>query len=288
MTNASFELLERKRYRMSWGPATVFIHRKLNADGSAVGPAHLNILPSDSITYDDDKPSSTGDRGPPSPFDDIDDDDDEDDGDEDEDDGDEDDGDVSDGNGDYDDDIDMYISQKSAHVLSNEEQVHVSAPSPLSQPSRSSVGSPMPIAPGSVISSPAAIGVPPPPPPSSSMSSSSMSSSAKKASPSSSAAFVGNRSSPSTSSSSSIAAAAETPPSAAKATGSTASSASKTPPSTAKQQQQSPTKIPKPETPRKLTRIVQHTTRSNLPNSLCVIHSSLLLLVGRSVGWLVG
>ena len=103
MTNSSFELLERKRYRMSWGPATVFIHRKLNADGSAVGPALLNILPSDSITYDDDKPSATGDHGPISPLDDIDDDDDEDD---DEDDEDEDEY-VSDGNGDYDDDIDM-------------------------------------------------------------------------------------------------------------------------------------------------------------------------------------
>lgn len=31
----------------------VFIHRRLNADGSAVGPPSLNILPSDSITYDD-------------------------------------------------------------------------------------------------------------------------------------------------------------------------------------------------------------------------------------------
>ena len=31
----------------------MFIHRRLNADGSAVGPSTLNILPSDSITYDD-------------------------------------------------------------------------------------------------------------------------------------------------------------------------------------------------------------------------------------------
>jgi len=117
MTNAAFELLERKRYRMSWGPATVFIHRKLNADGSPVGPAQLNILPSDSITYDDDKPST--DHEPPSPFDDIDDDDDDEDDEEDD---------------DYDDDdIDEYISQKSAHVLNNEEQPRASAPSPPSQ-----------------------------------------------------------------------------------------------------------------------------------------------------------
>jgi len=191
---------------MSWGPATVFIHRKLNADGSAVGPALLNILPSDSITYDDDKPSTTGDHGPMSPLDDIDDDDDEDDEDEDED--------VSDGNGDYDDDIDMYISQKSSHVLSSEELVHdVPAPSPLSQPG-SSVGSPTP--PGLGIGS---------------------SKTSMKASPSTS--FVGNRFSPSTSSST---AAEETPSSVVKST----PSSSKTPP-TAKQQ--SPTKIPKPETP---------------------------------------
>ena len=56
MTNTpgTFELLERKRYRMSWGPATVFIHRRLNNDGSPVGPPTLNTLPSDNVTYDDD------------------------------------------------------------------------------------------------------------------------------------------------------------------------------------------------------------------------------------------
>lgn len=55
MTNTAgtFELLERKRYRMSWGPATVFIHRRLQRDGSPVGPPTLNVLPSDNITYDD-------------------------------------------------------------------------------------------------------------------------------------------------------------------------------------------------------------------------------------------
>eukprot|EP01038_Epipyxis_sp_PR26KG_P014928 gene14928-20080_t len=53
MTTTKFELLERKRYKMSWGPATVFIHRKLRNDGTPVGPARLNLLPSDNISYDD-------------------------------------------------------------------------------------------------------------------------------------------------------------------------------------------------------------------------------------------
>lgn len=33
---------------------SVFIHRRLNEDGTPVGPPRLNILPSDNITYDDD------------------------------------------------------------------------------------------------------------------------------------------------------------------------------------------------------------------------------------------
>lgn len=56
LTSTAFELLERKRYRMSWGPATVFIHRRLNLDGTPVGPARLNLLPSDNVTYDDEIP----------------------------------------------------------------------------------------------------------------------------------------------------------------------------------------------------------------------------------------
>ena len=39
---------------MSWGPATVFIQRRLNRDGSTLGPANLNLLPSDDVTYDED------------------------------------------------------------------------------------------------------------------------------------------------------------------------------------------------------------------------------------------
>ena len=34
-------------------PATVFIHRRLCADGSAVGPPGLNLLPSDEEEYQD-------------------------------------------------------------------------------------------------------------------------------------------------------------------------------------------------------------------------------------------
>lgn len=48
-----FEVLEKKREKMSWGPATVFIHRRLNPDGSPVGPSNLNLLPSDSVEMED-------------------------------------------------------------------------------------------------------------------------------------------------------------------------------------------------------------------------------------------
>mmetsp|Transcript_20054 Transcript_20054/g.28816 ORF Transcript_20054/g.28816 Transcript_20054/m.28816 type:complete len:415 (+) Transcript_20054:111-1355(+) len=50
-----FELVERKRYRMSWGPATVFIHRRLGDDGRPCGPFKLNLLPSDDKNYSDDE-----------------------------------------------------------------------------------------------------------------------------------------------------------------------------------------------------------------------------------------
>jgi SAM-dependent methyltransferase len=52
LTSGSFQLIERKRYKMSWGPATVFIHRRLNHDGTSVGPYKLNSLPSDEIEYE--------------------------------------------------------------------------------------------------------------------------------------------------------------------------------------------------------------------------------------------
>jgi hypothetical protein len=37
---------------------SVFIHRRLDANGKPVGPAKLNTLPSDSFEYDDDDDSS--------------------------------------------------------------------------------------------------------------------------------------------------------------------------------------------------------------------------------------
>lgn len=58
MTSKAFEVLERKRYRMSWGPATVYIHRRLNHDGKPIGPPRLNILPSDAADYDNDYSSA--------------------------------------------------------------------------------------------------------------------------------------------------------------------------------------------------------------------------------------
>jgi hypothetical protein len=97
-----FEVLERKRYKMSWGPATVFIHRRLNDDGSSVGGFRLNLLPSDDHSYSDteDEADKQGVFQP----DDDDNNDDEDDEDEDEDDEDEDGGNMYDKEEDDDDD----------------------------------------------------------------------------------------------------------------------------------------------------------------------------------------
>jgi hypothetical protein len=60
LTSKKFEVLERKRYKMSWGPATVYIHRRLRADGRPVGPVKLNILPSDAIDYDEEMNGDSG------------------------------------------------------------------------------------------------------------------------------------------------------------------------------------------------------------------------------------
>ncbi len=65
-----FELLQKKRERMSWGPATVFIHRRLNYDGTPVGPSNcLNLLPSDDAEYQpseasEDSPSESEEESP--------------------------------------------------------------------------------------------------------------------------------------------------------------------------------------------------------------------------------
>jgi SAM-dependent methyltransferase len=39
LTSTQFEVLEKKRYSMSWGPATVFVHRRLDYDAEAAAPA---------------------------------------------------------------------------------------------------------------------------------------------------------------------------------------------------------------------------------------------------------
>lgn len=53
----AFELLDKKRYKMSWGPATVFIHRKLygmDLGGGIVNDGfNLSVLPCDSAEYED-------------------------------------------------------------------------------------------------------------------------------------------------------------------------------------------------------------------------------------------
>lgn len=53
-----FELLERKRYKMSWGPATVFIQRRVSDDNTKLPPYRLNKFPSDS-EYNGDNESAT-------------------------------------------------------------------------------------------------------------------------------------------------------------------------------------------------------------------------------------
>ena len=85
LNSKAFELLERKRYTMSWGPATVFIHRKLYPDGRSVGHYKLNILPSDAAEYEADESDSAymSKRNNSSKYDDGDDDGDDDDDDDD-------------------------------------------------------------------------------------------------------------------------------------------------------------------------------------------------------------
>mmetsp|Transcript_6864 Transcript_6864/g.9220 ORF Transcript_6864/g.9220 Transcript_6864/m.9220 type:complete len:397 (+) Transcript_6864:49-1239(+) len=49
LCSPKFEVLDKKRYKMSWGPATVFIHRRLNLDGTPVN--------AEKVTLDDDQES---------------------------------------------------------------------------------------------------------------------------------------------------------------------------------------------------------------------------------------
>lgn len=53
LPSGCFEIIDKKRYKMSWGPATVFIQRRLADDGTALPAYRLNILPSDDIEYSD-------------------------------------------------------------------------------------------------------------------------------------------------------------------------------------------------------------------------------------------
>jgi hypothetical protein len=57
------QVLDRRRYRMSWGPATVFIHQRLNLDGTTVASANGHFSSdvsssSDADNYSDDDNAS--------------------------------------------------------------------------------------------------------------------------------------------------------------------------------------------------------------------------------------
>lgn len=52
LNSNAFTLLQRKRYKMSWGPATVFIHARKNLDGSDSDIALVDIPDDDSYTDD--------------------------------------------------------------------------------------------------------------------------------------------------------------------------------------------------------------------------------------------
>mmetsp|Transcript_22134 Transcript_22134/g.43586 ORF Transcript_22134/g.43586 Transcript_22134/m.43586 type:complete len:335 (+) Transcript_22134:86-1090(+) len=54
LNSPSFEVMERKRYKMSWGPATVYIQRRLNHDGTAASTETLRDVPDDDSDKDDD------------------------------------------------------------------------------------------------------------------------------------------------------------------------------------------------------------------------------------------
>ena len=53
LPSSEFELLERRRYKMSWGPATVFIQRRVSKTSVPLPPYRLNLLPSDEVEYED-------------------------------------------------------------------------------------------------------------------------------------------------------------------------------------------------------------------------------------------
>merc|ERR1711988_174832 len=45
LNSSNFEVVLRKRYKMSWGPATVYIQRRLNEDGTSVDTTPLQEVP---------------------------------------------------------------------------------------------------------------------------------------------------------------------------------------------------------------------------------------------------
>ena len=66
----AFEVLERKRYRMSWGPATVFIHLRKNLDGTPFEAPPLTTIADDASYQSDEDGGSTPPSSPGSPYDD--------------------------------------------------------------------------------------------------------------------------------------------------------------------------------------------------------------------------
>ncbi|KAJ1449541.1 S-adenosyl-L-methionine-dependent methyltransferase [Pelagophyceae sp. CCMP2097] len=54
LSSDAFDVLERKRYRMSWGPATVFIHQRKHADGASASAELVDIADDDSYKFDSD------------------------------------------------------------------------------------------------------------------------------------------------------------------------------------------------------------------------------------------
>lgn len=139
LTSRGYELLEKKRYKMSWGPATVFIHCRLAANGKSVG-RKLNILPSDSITYEEPQPeddSSVEDE------EEEEEDEEEDGGDED---GDEDDGDDENDSesSDVDPQFGTYPPRPPAHATAPAAHAHANANAPPTPPTHTPVVHPTP------------------------------------------------------------------------------------------------------------------------------------------------
>ena len=66
----AFDVIERKRYKMSWGPATVFIHVRKNLDGSSFDAPPLTNIPDDASYQSDDDEVGSPPSSPGSPYDD--------------------------------------------------------------------------------------------------------------------------------------------------------------------------------------------------------------------------